>query len=163
MKRALASLDQKNNLHLIFSGWGTDYEKARGMILPHHATFLPCAVSKPTLYDVFSTADVVVDQFRLGIYGTSAVEAMSCGAPVMMWIDKERFYTHGWDPPPVLNVRNEKEIAGILSNILSGRLDLEKHARAALDWVSRTHTEEVMVRSLKEILGKYLPDRHTVG
>lgn len=155
--KALAHFPRKSDLHLIFSGWGTDYEKAREMILPHHATFLPCAVSKPILYDFFRAADVVVDQFRMGIYGTSAVEAMSCSAPVMMWIDKERFQSHGWDPPPVLNGKNEEEIVGILGGILSGRIDLEKHARAALDWVIRTHGEEVMLFSLKRILTKYLP------
>jgi glycosyltransferase involved in cell wall biosynthesis len=154
--RALTRLPKKKDLHFIFSGWGTDYKKAREMILPHQATFLPCAVSKPILYDFFSAADVVVDQFRMGIYGTSAVEAMGCGAPVIMWIDKERFQTHGWDPPPILNGKNEEEIVEILGDILSGRVDLEKHAHAALDWVVRTHGEEVVLFSLKKILKKYL-------
>src|SRR4030043_905009 len=100
------------------------------MILPQQATFLPCAVSKPILYDFFRAADVVVDQFRMGIYGTSSVEAMSCGAPVMMWIDKKRFQANGWPPPPVLNGKNEEEITRMLRDILIGRIDLENRARA---------------------------------
>lgn len=152
--RALARLPQNNGLHFIFSGWGTDYEKAREMISTDRAMFLPCAVSKPILYDFFRAADAVVDQFRMGVYGTSAVEAMSCGAPVMMWIDEERFQAHGWEPPPVLNVKNEEGIIEILRDILSGRIDLEQHAYAALDWVKRTHDEETVLFSLKKILTK---------
>lgn len=148
--RAFARSAQGARMHLVVSGWGKDYEQAKEMIPPGMATFLPCAVSKPILYDLFRAADLVVDQFLLGTYGTSAVEAMSCGTPVMMWIENKAFAARGWEAPPVLNVQDEQQIKNSLDEIRLGGIDLEARGREAHDWFNRTHDEEVAVPRLVE-------------
>ena len=154
--RALSQVPHKEKMHLIVLGWGQNYydarEMTREMKLGRYVTFLPCALSKPLLYEVFKAVDFVLDQFQLGVYGTSALEAMSCGTPVVIFMEEEPFRRRGWGVPPVLNAKNEKEIAGILEGILLGDIDLETYGSTAQDWVKRTHSEELATISfLKEI------------
>jgi glycosyltransferase involved in cell wall biosynthesis len=150
--QAIPRVADKGKLHYIVSGWGTNYQEAKQMVSSSQVTFLPCAVSKPVLYDFFRAADFVVDQFLLGFYGTSAIEAMSCGTPVIMWIDKETFQEEGREPPPIFNAKIEEDIIQILTGIISGQIDLEEGSRAAHDWVRRNHSEEsAIIPFLKEI------------
>jgi hypothetical protein len=82
---------------------------------------------------------------------------MSCGTPVMMWIDEEAFRERNWEPPPVLNAQNEKDITEILKGILSGAIDLEVRGHAASDWVRRNHSEEsAIIPFLEEIQNRTL-------
>ena len=141
--RTLDRLPDKAGLHFIFSGWGQDYEaaKQRCQDTGHQqlVTFLPVTFSKPLLYEMFAAVDVVVDQFRLGTYGTSAIEAMGCGAPVMMRINEPAFRQRGWETPPVINVHTEETIALWLRDLVEGRIDLELLSAEQLHWVDRVH------------------------
>lgn len=131
-------------IRLLFAGWGQDYEKGRSMIkelgLEDRAVFLPVAVSKPLLFKLFDSVDLVVDQFLLGSYGTSAVEAMASGVPVMMSIDEDGWRERGWLSPPVINVKSEQEIGSALSGILDGTLDLDLCSRSISEWFDKTHS-----------------------
>lgn len=147
---AVARIGENPRLHIIVSGWGRDYERAREMVPAGMVTFLPCALSKPILFDFFRSVDVVVDQFLMGGYGTSAIEAMSCGTPVLMWFDNAPLLAVGWEPPPVLNAHTEEEIARVLRGILAGTIDLEASGRAVHDWVARIHGEDAVVPVLAE-------------
>lgn len=142
--RALVRLDRErraSNVHLIFSGWGNDFDKARQFVhdngLEKRITFLDCALSKPLLYQFYLSADFVVDQFIIGMCGTSAVEAMACGAPLITWINTT--VERPWGFPPVLQARTEDEIATVLTDLSEGRPDLD-HAGARLqEWIARTY------------------------
>lgn len=148
--RALSRTSGKQKLHFIMSGWGADYQKAKEMALANQVTFLPCTFSKPILYDFYRSVDFVADQFVMGTYGMAAIEAMSCGTPVIMWIDEEASREKGLEPPPVLNAKEEEDIVKILTGILSGQIDLEDQGRMAHDWVKRIHGEESVVARLKD-------------
>ena len=148
--RALSRVENAASLHVIVSGWGRDYESARRMVSREMVTFLPCALSRPVLHDFFRAVDLVADQFLLGTYGTGAVEAMGVGTPVMMWFDDEPLLARGWEPPPVLNARTEVEIAGVLSDVIAGRMDLDERAHQIHEWVARVHGEDVVVPALAE-------------
>jgi len=152
--RALTRASGRKRLHIIVCGWGRDYEAARRMAPPESVTFLPFAVSKPLLYRLFESVDLVIDQFILGIYGTSVAEAMSCGTPVLTWINTPLWQTRGWDPPPVLNAVEESEIAEILRRIAEGNIDLEEHGQTTLEWASRVHGERVVVPRIVELLSE---------
>jgi len=166
---AFSRIKDKQEIHLIVSGWGQNYHDmktmAREMKLDHYMTFLPCALSKPLLYDVFKSSDFVVDQFLLGIYGTSALESMSCGTPVLMWIEEKTFRKRGWEIPPVLNAKDEEDITNVLNDIVSGHIDLEEYSRAAHGWVGRVHGEgSATVSFLTEIEKDILDFRpHSFG
>ena len=112
------------DIHWYVSGWGVDYPKAQEFVienrLQHCVTFLPVALSRPFLDEFMLAADLCVDQFRMGTYGTTTVEAMTHGCPVVMWIDDEAFSARGWEPPPVLNADNVDGIVRIIDRISSG-------------------------------------------
>ncbi|MCP4151626.1 MAG: glycosyltransferase [bacterium] len=146
--KAYSRLENRGGIHLIASGWGDNYPDARRDFGGENVTFLPCAFSKPLLFDFYRACDFAVDQFELGIYGTSACEAMSCGTPVLMWIDNELYARKGGVTPPVLNARSERDILALLKDILSGKSDLEAAAGDARKYVKEVHDEEQWVKKL---------------
>lgn len=133
------------NLHFIFSGWGQDYFKASGDLKGYEVTFLPFSMSKAFLFKVYENVSLVVDQFCLGCYGTSALEAMSVGTPVMMYIDNQSFFRKGWVPPPVINVQSSAEIGSVLQQIDQGCFPLIDYSEKLVDWFRETHDETVSV------------------
>lgn len=156
---AIRSVAPKNTC-FIFAGWGRDYAAAaRAIGQSDRVIFLPCSISKPILYRMFGCVDLVIDQFMFGTYGTSAVEAMSQGTPVMMRIDESCFRDKGWVPPPVLNCETVEGIAEVLASLDAGRLDLESARRATLDWIGRTHAEEVAVPCIARTIEQALAER----
>ena len=145
----------------IFSGWGLDYPAVSREFSDHPLLcFLPCSVSKPILYRLFAGVDLVVDQFLLGSYGTSAVEAMSCGTPVMMHIADKAFHQKGWMPPPVINVSTSEEIASVLNRIDNGLFDFEPYRKATLTWFQHTHDEKVAVPLIMKRIHESLGETH---
>lgn len=153
---ALARLNRQGaaaNVHLIFSGWGTDLAAARDFVraegLDHHVSFLNCALSKPLLYDFFSSADFVVDQFVVGMTGTAALEAMSCGAPLMTWVNQRA--ERKWGFPPILQARTSEDIEAVLRELSAGRLEIDRVGAAGREWVGRLHDPEKVAREFLAI------------
>jgi len=132
-------------IHFIFSGWGSNYQDAKMYVSPKNSTFLPCAVSKPILFEFFNSVDIVIDQFILGCYGTAAAEAMSCATPVMMYIDNHSFNSLGWPAPPVLNAQTEDEIFLTLNELVEEKIDLNAISEQVSLWFSKTHDENVVI------------------
>lgn len=141
---------QANNLYLIFSGWGVDFHNAQAFAkeqgIADRILFLDSALSKPLLFRFYLAADFVVDQFKVGMYGTSALEAMACGAPLMIWLNET--YERPWGVPPVIQVQTAADIAVALEKILDGRIDLEQCGRALQAWLGRVHNPLTVVRDL---------------
>jgi glycosyltransferase involved in cell wall biosynthesis len=141
--RALLRLKREGKaagIHLIFSGWGVDFHAARRFVqdngLNACATFLDCALSKPFLFQFYSSADFVVDQFVLGMCGTSALEAMSCGAPLIAW-NNNAAVERPWGAPPLLEARTEDDILAVLRKLADGHLDLQQTGASLQQWLGR--------------------------
>lgn len=149
---ALEAFAGKGGLHVIFSGWGKDYEDLRQRMSSLQATFLPCALSKQMVYAFFQASDLVVDQFVLGHYGTAAQEAMACGAPVVIWIDAADYHDVGRDPPPVINARTPDEIVAAFGDILSDKTDLDDLGKAGCRWILQHHGPEHVKTRLDQLL-----------
>ncbi|MGH3131367.1 MAG: hypothetical protein ACRDNX_11160 [Gaiellaceae bacterium] len=132
-------------LFLVVTPWGDDTGVVRPLLadgVPDDAVYvLPGVASKPLLVDLYSVADAVVDQFTLGVHGSTMLEALACAAPVLISLDVDRFRGRwsSWSSPPILNVSSEEEILAALRSIASGDLDLEGMGRAGREWVQRMH------------------------
>ena len=149
----------KDNMHLIFSGWGRDYYLAKKFVIENKiegmVTFLPFALSKPLLQQLFSAADFTVDQFRsMGTYGTAMVEALSAGAPTLMWIDTEAFIKRGWQPPPVINAHSTEDITNKLFQIANGEICLEALSKESQHWISLVHSYNAVIPNLVKQLAQ---------
>ena len=141
------------NGHLLLLDRGPDREVAHRLVgelgIGQHVTFKP-QMSKPELVAHMNMADVVADQFDVGAFGTTALEAMACGKPVLMHIDMahaDRCYP---ERPPILNAHSEGEILAALWNA-SERGYRETIGAQARNWTVRFHDEDVVARQLAEI------------
>lgn len=141
---------KRGSFHVVFSGWGADYMDLKGKCGNISATFLPCALSKELLYSFYCSADIVVDQFILGDYGTAAQEAMSCGTPVLMWIDELEYLNDGRIPPPVLNASTQDEISGILDLISRGIVNYEDVGAKGKQWVLASHSPYTFANNIAD-------------
>lgn len=154
--RALVQLGKQgkaSEVHLIFSGWGHDLGVAKRFVeeagLSGRITLLNCALSKPLLNEFFLSADFVVDQFIMGLYGTAALEAMACGAPVIMWVNDS--YERPWGAPPIIQARTAEDIATVLRDVIGGRIELEARGAALQSWLGRVHGPKAAVAGLMKI------------
>jgi len=77
---------------------------------------------------------------------------MSCGAPVMMWINRTAFEHQGFPAPPVINAHTEEDIRKALEEIRGGSLDLEVQGRVLSDWFSRHFGYEHAIPRLKRLI-----------
>jgi glycosyltransferase involved in cell wall biosynthesis len=141
------------NGHLIMLDRGPDRELARRLIVEldivNQVTFLD-QMKKQELIEHFNMADVVADQFDIGAFGTTTLEAMACAKPVLVYVDEgcaDQCYS---DRPPVLNAHSEDEILQALHKSLDAgfRNELGKQAR---DWVVRHHDAPSVAARLIEI------------
>lgn len=151
--QALVQLEQQGRsgrLRLVFSGWGNDFHAAQRFAADHgiadRLLFLDSALSKPLLFKYYLAADFVIDQFINGMYGTAALEAMACGAPLLTWLNDA--YERPWGAPPVIQSRNADDIAAALGRILDGSIDLERTGRSLQEWLGRVHNPGSAVRDL---------------
>jgi len=66
-------------------------------------------LDKGDLMGMYRTCDVVLGQFTLGPYGTTTIESLMCGKPVLT--KAEGYEPHYGGDMPFVNVRDENSIA----------------------------------------------------
>ena len=109
-------------------------------------------VPKNQLIQYYNIADIVLDQFVLGSWGTSTPEAMSCGKPVLMFYKKEFILRAFGEEPPILNSFSEGDIFSNLMK-LAKDMDFRKEiGRKSRDWIIKTHSPKVVAKKHLEIL-----------
>ncbi|MEW6096966.1 MAG: glycosyltransferase [bacterium] len=160
--RAYARLVQKNkDVYMILTGWGNDIGKSKEMAvqlgIEDYLHFLPYALSKGRLLKFYNVADVVIDQFNLGSYGTSTLEAMSCQKPVIMYYDIEKYKPYFEEPAPILSARTEEEIFQQMVKIVGKREICEEIGEKSREWILNYHGKnniEKIIRLCHEAIGQ---------
>jgi glycosyltransferase involved in cell wall biosynthesis len=139
---------------LITSGWGEDAHKYLELILSD-TTLKECvycmegAVSKGYLRMLLNSVDVAVDQFLLGWYGSTFVEAAACGRMVLINLDRDR-----WDEyvemefPPVRDCSSAERIEEVLEALAKGEIDPRREGMDFERWIQRNHGMEKLVPRL---------------
>ncbi|GJL65325.1 MAG: hypothetical protein NPIRA05_02960 [Nitrospirales bacterium] len=132
---------------LLLVGWGSDVEAVISDLsaagLSERVIVLPVA-GKKRLRDYLRSADCVLDQFKVGYYGGTALEAMACGAPVIM-----RLLTEQYDAlcktgaPPVLNAGTPDEVAVSLQTLIDSKQTQSMISQAGIKWIEQNHTANV--------------------
>jgi hypothetical protein len=133
-------------LFLITSGWGPDFAKYQELIRTNKTArqsiyCLSGALSKGFLRRLLNSVDVVADQFNLGWYGTSFVEAASLGKMVLIHLDRERWREHvaGLAFPPVREYRTREQLVAVLGDLAQGKIDYRAEGRQMHDWAWHNH------------------------
>jgi glycosyltransferase involved in cell wall biosynthesis len=141
---------------LVLVGWGDDQSEALETLgkrgLAERTVLLPIS-GKRKVVEYLRAADCLLDQFKIGYYGATALEAMACGLPVVM-----RLLTEQYDAlcptgaPPVLNASTADEVAMALSR-LAGSMDDRRDAGAKSHrWIENNHSVDVWGRHYGALL-----------
>ena len=141
---------------LVLIGWGADLDKCKQRILElgiaDRVLLLPPA-GKKRLIQYLRSADCLLDQFVLGYFGLTALEAMSVGLPVIMRIETgqyEAFFDTG--PPPVLNATTANEVSGCLGRLAENANYRACVSRDILNWFQRSATPQAWGNSYRDLL-----------
>lgn len=146
---------------LVCAGWGSDLDRSRRLItdlgIGEQVRLLPCAMSKVRLRRYYCAADIVADQFTVGSYGGSSLEAMSCARPLLISLERDRFARRFSSFPPVMNVTAPEEIGGALMSLLNNPQQRTTLGNEAREWVIANHGPSVAERVIElchEVVGE---------
>ena len=121
---AFAAFAKSNpDARLVALGWGADLEKqqstAEALGISDKILVLPI-VGKKRLISYLRAADCLLDQFVLGYFGMTALEAMACGLPVIMKLESVQFDAFSdAGAPPVFNASNPEQVVAALTALHS--------------------------------------------
>jgi glycosyltransferase involved in cell wall biosynthesis len=143
----------REDVVLVCAGWGADLERSTRLIaelgIGEHVRLLPHAMSKGRLRRYYRASDIVADQFTVGSYGGSALEAMSCARPLLISLDRERFDGRFATFPPVVNVATDEEIAVALSTLIDDPDHRAQVGARAREWTVANHGPALAERVLE--------------
>jgi glycosyltransferase involved in cell wall biosynthesis len=128
---------------LVVTVWGNNIEAVKKtsteLGISDRVLFMPVA-GKRRLIKYLRSADCLLDQFVVGYYGATALEAAACGVPVIMRLEQaqyEALFEGG--APPFVNAVNSTEVANALEFVA---LDPERRHKLSADhrdWFLRNH------------------------
>jgi hypothetical protein len=100
-------------------------------------------------------ADVCVDQFTLGSFGTFALESMSIGTPLITYYSRDRHFKFD-DTPPILHAFSEDEIYEQLLYCVNNKVKLQELGRKHRQWLIENHGHKKLWPSYDEVYRKAL-------
>lgn len=79
---------------LVITGWGNDKERAEALLtqlgILSKVIVVPVA-GKRRLLEYLRSADCILDQFSMGYFGATGLEAFACGVPVVMRLARSQY------------------------------------------------------------------------
>jgi glycosyltransferase involved in cell wall biosynthesis len=150
--RALARFARESPrpVHAVLLDRGADRENAKALVgelgLDEIVTWGP-SLDRDELFAAMFEADLVVDQFDVGAFGLTALEAFQVGRPVLTYVDEtcERLVYD--ESSPVLNAHTEDEILARLREAAESD-ELRRRTESARRWAHG--------RSFGSLLPRYL-------
>jgi glycosyltransferase involved in cell wall biosynthesis len=103
-------------------------------------------LTRHELIQLYSLADVVLDDFGAGWYGSVVVEALSCACPVITYVQNGVMSKFPWHPIQVAKSKNE-----ILKSLQFLYRNVDMRQRIAADsrrWVEEYHSEKSVSKRL---------------
>lgn len=144
---------------LILCEWGQQVDRSRTLIRElglEKAVVWTAPLNKMRLIEYYNAADVVLDQFTIGTFGTVTPEAMACGKPVVLHFDRA---IHEWcyaEMPPVLCAKEEKEIFRWMMDLDGNRQTCARIGQASREWIEKYHGWELVADRQIEIYRELL-------
>jgi len=158
--RAFAKLvNEKDNVFLILFSWGNDVDKAKKLIskldIKDHVYFHPNIMSKPRLIRFINACDIILDQFSAsGSYGTTTMETMSCGKPLITYVNWDKLKKFHNEFPPIKNALTESEIYQAML-LLCNKEQREMLGKNARKWIIENHSFKTFSNFIEIIEGSY--------
>lgn len=147
------------NSKLVIVDWSTDAQKSKDLVnslnISEKVNWIK-PVAKKRLIGYYNAADIILDQFVLGSWGTTTPEAMSCQKPVLMFYKEEYIKRAFGENPPILNSFNEEDI---FLNLLKLAKDPDFRSllgRKSREWIIKTHSPDIVAKKHLEILSQFV-------
>ena len=144
---------------LVTVDWSIDAQKSKDLVnslnISDKVEWIK-PVAKKQLIGYYNAADIILDQFILGSWGTATPEAMSCQKPVLMFYKEEYIKRAFGEYPPILNSFSEEDIFSNLVKLAKDpdfRISLGKDSR---EWIMKTHSPEIVAKNHLEILSQFV-------
>lgn len=143
MIRAFERVGRRLNAVLIFCDWGQEMDKSRALIdelkLSDRIVWIP-PVGKMKLRDYYNASDLVLDQFTLGVFGSTAPEVMACARPVVIYFNPAY---HEWcfeEMPPVLHARTVDQLTQVLETVGADPASQQAVGQKGRAWFLKYHS-----------------------
>ncbi len=111
-------------------------------------------VGKKKLIDYYRSCDIFMDQFFMGYYGATALEAASVGKPIIMKLREDQYNSlYKGDAIPAMNADSPAQIYRHICALVDHadlRLGKEKEMR---EWLVRNHGEEKTMPLMLALFG----------
>ncbi len=111
-------------------------------------------VAPTRMRSLYSSADVVLDQFRLGIYATTSIEAMAAGRIVIAWLSEGvRAHISGIAGSDVPIVQADPDTLGsVLRDIVARPAHYAAIAARGPEFVRKVHSGNAAARAIRDFL-----------
>jgi glycosyltransferase involved in cell wall biosynthesis len=143
------------NSKLLMVAWSVDEIKSKELVetlgIEKNILWIK-PVPKNSLIEIYNAADVVLDQFVLGSWGTSTPEAMCCAKPVLMFYKKEFILRAFGEEPPILNSFEEEEIYENMIKLAKDNNFRKELGKKSREWIIKTHSPKAVSLKHLEIL-----------
>lgn len=97
--------------------------------------------TKEEMVAFYSMADLVVDEFGIGWFGSVVVEATACSRPVMCYVDEKAMnQLYPWHP--VLSVNTPETIAEEIGKLYFDKTYAENLCNTSHNWAKEFHSQE---------------------
>jgi glycosyltransferase involved in cell wall biosynthesis len=155
--RAFARLvEEGHEAFLVYADRGMDRE-ATGRLVDELGIGEQVArigtLGKSDLLRWYRASHVVADQFEIGSFGGIALEAMSCGRPLISYLDADLASEAYGDEIPLLNAHTEEEIYGQLLRCLNPEFRADVGLRAR-EWAVKHHRWTHVIETIESALRK---------
>jgi len=131
---------------LVLTSWGNNETQSRTRLAElgiADKVIVEPLCGKARLAKMLRGADAFIEQFVLGYYGASGLEALASGLPVIMRLERAQYDALvPAGAPPVLDAQDAAEVAVQLSRLYADPARRADIARASRDWFMRTHASQ---------------------
>lgn len=155
---------KEKSMKLVLCEWGNDLKKSKELVnqlgLTPTVLWLPL-MNKSLLRSYYWAADVVLDQFNLGAFGLTTLEAMACGKPVIMNCNlslASRFYP---EPPPICSADSVESIGQWLTMLWKKPNLRQALGDKARQWIEQYHNPAIIVSEHVRVYQKVLDNPDT--
>lgn len=155
--RGFAKFSKKHpGARLVLIGWGNDFKKSMGLLkrfeIINKVIILPMS-GKSLIRNYLRSADVFMDQFILGYYGSAGMEAMACGLPVIGRIETDQYEAMcETGAPPIHNCATLHDVESTLTKLSNNKDYSLKSSQNHRDWFLLNHGSAHWLEAYKAVL-----------
>lgn len=122
--------------------------------IQENVTWVP-VMPKGKLIEYYQKSTAIFDQFLFGAFGTTAPEALSCGKPVVGYVEAKYWQKYHTEPPPVLNASTADDIYNAMVKLEDPQLQ-DEQGRQGREWIMRNCDSALVASQQLEAYKKVL-------